>query len=117
MITIHLNDLRFFAYHGILSEEKILGGNFLVNAEVRFFEHEDVIHTIRHTIDYGDIFVIIQQRMSKATPLLETIVMEIGQTIKSQFDQVSSIQISLKKISPPINGLQGTVGVTWQKDY
>ncbi len=117
MISIHLNELEFFGYHGILPEEKILGGNFILNAEIIFQEHEDVIHTIKHTIDYEDIFLIIQQRMSISTPLLESIVMDIGSTIKQQFKEVTSIKISLKKLHPPIAGLQGSVGVTWKKDY
>lgn len=117
MISIHLNHLEFFGYHGILPEEKILGGNFVVDAQISFKEHEDVIHSIKQTIDYGDIFNIIQQRMSNPTPLLEEIVMDIGTTIKQQFEQVSSITISLKKLHPPITGLQGSVGVTWKKDY
>jgi dihydroneopterin aldolase len=117
MILIHLNHLEFFGYHGILPEEKILGGNFIVDAEISFREHEDVIHSIKHTIDYGDIFMIIQRRMLNPTPLLEEIVMDIGVTIKQQFEQVSSISISLKKLHPPIAGLQGSVGVTWKKDY
>ncbi len=117
MIFIHLNHLEFFGYHGILPEEKILGGNFVVDAEIGFNEQEDVIHSIKHTIDYGDIFTIIQKRMSNPTPLLEEIVMDIGVIIKQQFDQVASVSISLKKLHPPITGLQGSVGVTWKKDY
>lgn len=117
MISIHLNDLEFFGYHGILPEEKILGGYFILNAEISFKEYEEVIHSIKHTIDYGDIFSIIQQRMLKATPLLESIVMDIGSSIKQQFKQVTSITISLKKLHPPIEGLQGSVGVTWKKEY
>ncbi len=117
MITIHLNDLEFFSYHGILPEEKILGGYFIINAEITFKEHEEVIHSIKHTIDYGDIFSIIQQRMAIATPLLESIVMDIGAIIKQQFQQVTAIKISLQKINPPIIGFQGSAGVTWKKDY
>ncbi len=117
MITIHLDDLKFFGYHGILPEEKIISGHFILNVDVSFKEKEPVIHSITHTIDYEVIFSIIQRRMAQPTPLLETIVMDIGQTIKQQFEQVCAIDISLKKLNPPISGLQGSVGVTWRKEY
>ena len=34
MITIHLHHLIFFACHGLHEEEKILGNEYEVNAEV-----------------------------------------------------------------------------------
>jgi dihydroneopterin aldolase len=55
--------------------------------------------------------------MSIPTALLETVIMDIGNTIKSNYDNIRSISIHLKKLHPPITGFQGAVGVSWHKQY
>jgi 7,8-dihydroneopterin aldolase/epimerase/oxygenase len=117
MITVHLHNLHFNSFHGIHEEEKILGNEYLIDASVEFHEEREVITSIRDTINYEDIYNIIQERMSVPTHLLETIVMEIGNEIHIEFPQVRSINISLKKMHPPIEGIQGAASVNWQKEF
>jgi len=117
MITVHLHNLQFNSFHGIHAEEKILGNDYLVDASVVFHEETEVITSIHDTIDYVDIYNIIKERMSVPTALLETVVMEIGNEIHNEFPQVRSINISLKKMNPPIEGIQGTAGVNWQREF
>jgi dihydroneopterin aldolase len=117
MITVHLHNLQFNAFHGIYQEEKILGNEYIVDASVIFHEETEVITSIRDTIDYADIYNIIKERMSVPTPLLETVVMEIGNEIHNEFPQARSINISLKKMHPPIEGIRGSAGVNWQKEF
>ena len=116
MMTIHLYDLKFYSYHGIHEEERILGGEYEVNAEVKFHESE-FIESLSQTADYEEIFNIIKQRMSIATPLLETVVMDLGQIIHQRYNTLRSIFISLKKLNPPIEQMQGSVGVSWYKEF
>ena len=116
MITIHLYDLKFYSFHGVHEEERLLGNEYEVNADVQF--HEDtVINSLSQTINYVSVFEIIKKRMTIPTPLLETVVMEIGNAIYEKFNYVRSIHISLKKINPPVTGLQGSVGVSWYRDF
>ena len=117
MITVHLHNLHFNSFHGIHEEEKILGNEYLVDASVEFHEEKTVITSIQDTINYVDIYNIIKERMSVSTPLLETIVMDIGNEIHSEFPQVRSINISLKKMHPPIEGIEGAAGVNWQRQF
>jgi dihydroneopterin aldolase len=117
MITVNLNKLRFNAFHGIHEEEKILGNEYLVDASVEFHEQLHVIHSINDTVNYVDIYNIIKERMSEPTPLLETVIMEIGNEIYKEFPQLRSINISIKKMNPPIEGIQGSAGVHWQREF
>ena len=98
MITVHLHNLHFNSFHGI-------------------HEEKNVIRSIHNTINYVDIYNIIKERMSVPTPLLETVVMEIGNEIHNEFPQVRSINITLKKMYPPIEGIQGEAGVNWQRQF
>ena len=84
MVTVHLHNLHFNSFHGVHDEEKILGNEYLIDASVEFHEEREVITSIQGTINYEDIYDIIKERMSMPTPLLETIVMEIGNEIMGQ---------------------------------
>lgn len=117
MITVHLYDLQFNSFHGIHGEEKILGNEYVINASVEFHEEKQVITSIQDTINYEDIYNIIKERMNHASALLETVVMEIGNEIHNEFPQVRSINITLKKMYPPIEGIRGAAGVNWQRQF
>ena len=117
MITIHLHNLKFYSYHGVHEEENILGNEYEVNADVQFHEEQTQIDSLSETINYADLFKIIKNRMQIPTQLLETVVMEIGNSIYEKYNYVRSINISLKKNHPPIEGIEGTVGVSWYKNF
>ena len=117
MITIHLHNVKFYSYHGIHEEEKVLGADFEVSANIQFHEEKEIISSIQQTINYVDVYEIIKQRMDIPSKLLETVVMEIGTSLKSKFENIRFISIHLKKVHPPITGFQGGVGVSWEKQY
>ena len=117
MITVQLHDLHFNSFHGIHEEERILGNEYIIDASVEFLEELHVITSINSTVNYTDIYNIIRERMSVPTPLLETVIMEIGNEIHNEFPQVRSINISIKKMHPPIESIQGIAVVNWQKQF
>lgn len=117
MITVRLQNLLFNAFHGIHEEERILGNEYVVNASVEFHERDQVIEHINETVNYAVIYNIIKKRMIIPTPLLETIVMETGNEIHRQFPDLKSIFISIKKVHPPIEGMQGAAEVCWHKEF
>jgi dihydroneopterin aldolase len=117
MITIHLHNLKFYSFHGVHEEERILGNEYEVNADVQFHEENAEINSLLQTINYADIFEIIKKRMHIPAALLETVAMNIGNSIYEKYEYVRSIRISLKKIHPPIEGIEGSVSVTWHKEF
>ncbi|MDP4285417.1 MAG: dihydroneopterin aldolase [Bacteroidota bacterium] len=117
MITIHLHNLMFNGFHGIHDEEKLLGNDYIVDASLEFHETADVITHINETINYASVYQFIKKHMSIPTPLLETIVMKIGNELHTEYPFLKSIHISVKKLHPPIEGIQGAAGVTWEKQF
>ena len=55
MFTIHLNNCRFYAYHGLHQEESIVGAGFEVNLSATF-EEDGKVTSMKQTINYVDIF-------------------------------------------------------------
>lgn len=117
MITIHLNDLKFFAFHGVQEEEKVLGNDFLVDCSLCFYEQKEVIRHIDETVDYTQVYQVIQKHMNTPALLLETVVLEIGNDLAKQFKELKEIEISIRKLHPPIEGFQGKTGVSWHKKF
>ena len=117
MIQIGLHNLVFYAFHGIHEEERILGAEFEVNADLYYNEPVMVINQLEQTIDYSKVYALISRYMQQPTPLLETLCMEIAAGIKNEFPVTKEIVIRIKKINPPIAGFTGNTEVGYHKKY
>jgi dihydroneopterin aldolase len=116
-MTIELKQARFFAYHGLDEDEKKKGNDFEVSLSVTFSPSLHVIAEISSTINYVDLFEITREEMARPRDLLETLAMEIIEVVHSRFPAILHAEISITKLRPPIEGLVGTVGVTYSKDW
>lgn len=116
MFTIHLKNLKFFCFHGLYEEERILGNEYEVNVQVSFTDIEQVTQ-INQTINYVKIFEKIKQRMENPAALLETLAQDLAKNIYSLDNRIKSISINIKKVNPPIAGFEGTVEVSLKKEY
>jgi len=116
MLTINLHNLIFHAFHGVHEEESILGNTFEINVSVSFDASEQ-IKTLDQTINYATVYEIIKQRMQIATPLLETLVQDLAKEISAFDNRINSIIVSVEKKNPPIPNMEGSVSVTYKKDF
>lgn len=114
MLFIHLNNLHFYSYHGVYQEEQLLGGDFEVNVSVGFEPQQMPICELHQTIDYTQLHQLVKNRMAIPTPLLETLATEIAQQIRQQYSEVQKISVSIKKLYPPVNSFQGSLGVSFE---
>ena len=73
--------------------------------------------TIRDTVSYEDLFAIVKKRMQTPTPLLEKVCEAIISSVRQQFTEVQEVAVSIYKLQPPIENLQGKVGVTMRKKF
>lgn len=113
MLTIQLKDLLFRAFHGVYREERILGGDFVVNVSVDFLPQVAVIEQLQETLNYEILFDKVKKRMEIPSPLLETIVMELANEILRDFEGVKRVWVGIEKRNPPIPGLSGSVLVSY----
>lgn len=115
MLTIKLNDLYFYSFHGLYEEEKITGGEFVVNVVVEYLPQMPVITRLEETVDYSAIYTIVKERMQKPTPLLETLAMKIVNSILEKFSIVERAEVSIKKVQPPIKNFTGSTETVYSK--
>jgi dihydroneopterin aldolase len=116
MFTINLHKLIFHSFHGIHEEEKIVGNEFEVNVSLSFNAGEQIT-TLEQTINYATVYEIIKHRMQTATPLLETLVQDLTESIHAFDNRIQSISVSVEKKNPPISNMEGSVSVHYKKDF
>lgn len=114
MFKIHLAGVKFYAYHGIYQEERIIGGEYEVNACIQYLPKQIPVNNIADALDYTSVYNIIKSRMEIPTLLLETLAEEIAVDILSAFFEVIEVNLEVKKINPPITGFQGSVSVSYE---
>jgi dihydroneopterin aldolase len=113
MLSIHLHNVSFRAFHGLYEEEKINGNDFIVDVTVQY-RPPKTIHHLNETINYVQVYEIVKDRMNVATELLETVAMDIAATVLNTFSLAEEVKVSIKKLNPPITHFNGTVGVSFE---
>lgn len=115
--TIQLPNLRFFATHGMYAEEADIGAEFEVNISLTIKAPKNKITSLEETINYAEVYRIIGEVFSERKALLETLAMEIAETLKQEFSSIKKISVQIIKLHPPIESFTGTVAVVYKKRY
>lgn len=107
-----LNKVRFHANHGVLPQERTTGGEFVVSLRVKYlFEKAIESDNVEDTLNYAELFDIINKEMQKPSCLLEHVAGRIGKSIFEAMPSVRSVDVSVAKISPPICGDIGSASI------
>ena len=105
MSKISVNNAWFYSFHGCLHEESVIGGEYSVNALVEvdtgIAEKSD---NLENTVDYVSIYSVLKKEMDVPSKLLETVLERIIKGIKNIDENIVTIEVSIKKLSPPIGG-------------
>jgi 7,8-dihydroneopterin aldolase/epimerase/oxygenase len=117
MVTIKLHRLRFFAHHGLYEEERKVANEFVVDLEVSFDPSSAVITKMNETINYIKLYEIVKKNMLPPQDLIETIAMNVANSIHEQYLQVKKVSINITKKYPPVINFSGNVAVSFVKEY
>ncbi len=113
MLTIHLTNLLFHAYHGLYEDEKKIGGSYEINVSVSHYPAAVPVMHIHETIDYTAVYALLLKHMQQPKLLLETVTTIIVEDIFDSFPQAAEVSISIRKINPPVVAFRGSVGVSY----
>ncbi len=101
--TVSLEGLRFHANHGVLPQERVVGGDFMVSVTVDYdFSAALSSDDVKDTLNYAELYQIINKEMQTPSCLLEHVAGRIGERILSAFPQALSVGIEITKRNPPI---------------
>lgn len=118
MTTIRLEELDFFAHHGVYEEERKVGNKYTVDVEVVIDETSFTDADLDRTVNYEDIYLIVSTVMSVSTQLLETLASTICQELLKRFANIQEVTTRVSKHNPPIKGVckKATVAINLRRD-
>ena len=119
MALIALEDMRFYAYHGLYEEERIIGTNFVLDIFIETDIHsadtikEHGMDKLINTINYETVYDIckMQMRQESSEKLLETVLSNIVFALKKQFSTIQVVKTKIRKLNPPIGGYIGSASI------
>lgn len=95
--------MRFYAYHGVMEQERRVGGWFLVSLRVGC----DLALAARtdrvdDTVSYAALYALVKREMLKPSNLLEHVAGRMVDAIANDCPQVTAIDLWLTKENPPM---------------
>lgn len=104
---IILNNMHFFACHGVLPQEAVVGNEFVVSLTLgvdvsRAMQTDDVADTV----NYAEVYQAVKAEMHQRSQLLEHVAARIAHRLLHDFPQIHSVDIVVEKLNPPIPGAQ-----------
>lgn len=101
-----IKNAAFYAYHGVLEEEKKLGGRYEVDTELfTSFLKASSGDNIEDTIDYSMVYSDISRHVTgHSYNLIETLAMRIALDLLQRYERLERVSVTVRKFSVPIDG-------------
>lgn len=110
--VIFINNVRLYAYHGVLPQERRVGGWFTVSLRVHYnitraLESDD----LTDTLSYAALCQLIKTEMAVSSQLLEHVAGRIAKAAFRDYPQIQALDLTLTKENPPMGGNCDGAGV------
>ena len=110
--NIFINGLRLYAFHGVLPQERQVGGEFIVDLRVHYNIYKAMeTDRVEDTISYADLCDIVKREMAQPSALLEHVAGRIAKTVIQTYPTVESVWLRLTKVNPPMGADCSGAGV------
>lgn len=113
-MTIELRDVEIYARHGCYREEQLVGGRFVVDADlVVDGARPSATDDVRAAVNYVAVCRLIDEEMARPHHLLESLVANLAQALTARFgpEGLKGGWIRVRKMAPPIGMQVESVGV------
>jgi 7,8-dihydroneopterin aldolase/epimerase/oxygenase len=113
MDKIILEEMEFYGYHGVFSEENTLGQRFRVSLELHLdLRKSGQSDNLKESVNYAEVYDVCKSIVEgKPMNLVEAVAEKIAVSLLESFDIVKSCTITLIKPDPPIPGHYKSVAV------
>ena len=109
---ILLENLRFYAYHGVAPQETTVGNEYTVSLRLK----TDIVRAmnsdeVTDTVNYAEIYQSVKSEMEIPSKLLEHVAGRIVCRLFKDFPTVEHVDLKLFKRNPPMGADIETAGV------
>lgn len=114
---IKLKNIKIYAYHGCLVEEKKIGSDYRVDLKIKAdLTQSAASDRLADTVDYVHLNHIVKKEMAIRSKLLEHAAERILVRILKELPLVEKATVDVSKINPPIGGNVEMVTITRSKN-
>lgn len=100
---IQLNNIRLYAYHGVMEQERIVGGWFTISLTIDYpFSKSLETDDVADTLNYASVLEVVKKEMCIPSNLIEHVAGRIGKSLIGKFPLISRLNIRLTKENPPM---------------
>ncbi|MHA7056902.1 dihydroneopterin aldolase [Aquimarina sp. M1] len=116
MGLITLKNIKVYAYHGCLIEEKKIGSDYRIDLKIKADLNTSAqTDRLSDTVDYVHLNHIVKEEMAIPSKLLEHAAERILTRILEELPLVAKATVDVSKINPPIGGNVQMVTITRSK--
>lgn len=109
---VEVNGIKLYAFHGCLSEEEKIGGDYIVDVYLETdFSEAAANDDLSKTVDYVVVNEIVKQEMAIRSKLIEHVGQRIYIQIKKTVKNIDFLRVKVIKVCPPINGDVNNVAI------
>ena len=102
---IELLGMSFFARHGCLESERLLGNEFRVDFSCeRDISAAGASDELDDTLDYSRVYAVVAKEMEQPSKLLEHVLCRISDALEQEFPDLEHYELSVSKKNPPVGG-------------
>ena len=103
-MEIRLNDIRLFARHGVLEQERDTGGDFRVSMAVGYdFSRALNTDCVNDTLNYAQLFQVVKSQMDIPSRLIEHVAGRIAKQVLSRWPEAQYVKVDITKVNPPMH--------------
>jgi len=105
MGKIRVTNIRTYSYHGCLIEESKIGSDYRVDVEIEAdLSKSATTDQLGDTVDYVLLNRIVKEEMAIPAHLLETVCERILKRFFAEDMLITSANVAVSKLNPPIGG-------------
>ena len=107
-----LDDLHFFAYHGVAPQETMVGNEYALSLRLKTdITRAMATDDVADTLNYAEIYQAIKEEMEIPSKLLEHVGGRIVRRLFHDFPVLEYIDLKLSKRNPPMGADIASAGV------
>ncbi len=118
MDKIILKNLGFYAFHGVLEAENVLGQKFFVDVDLGVdLKKAGESDKVEDTVHYGMVYDVVKSVVEgPALNLIEAVAEKTIQEIFDRFEAVMEVHMEIRKPEAPVRGIYDHFAVAMHRE-
>lgn len=100
---IYIRDLRLYAFHGVLPQERKVGGWYTLSLRVHYYILKAMdSDNVDDTLNYAALLELIRNEMKQPSALIEHVAGRIAKSVFARYPDAHALDLTITKDNPPM---------------